>query len=42
MEKWDKGGREAAGDGTTSCSVKAFHFDDISTPKKGNIRVKHM
>ena len=28
-EKWDKGGREAAGDGATSRSVKAFEFGNI-------------
>ena len=27
--KSDKGGREAAGDGATSFSVKTFQFDDI-------------
>ena len=28
-KKWDWGGREAAGDGATSRSVKAFQFGDI-------------
>ena len=30
-EKWDRGGREAAGDGATSHSVKAFQFGEIGS-----------
>ena len=28
-EKWDRGGRKAAGDSVTSRSVEAFQFGDI-------------
>ena len=28
-KKWDRGGREAAGDDATSRSVEAFQFGDI-------------
>ena len=27
----DRGGREAAGDGTTGCSVEAFQFGEIGS-----------
>ena len=29
MKKWDRGGREAAGDCATGRSVEAFQFGDI-------------
>ena len=34
-KKWDRGGREAAGDGATCRSVEAFQFGKIGS-RKGN------
>ena len=30
-KKWDRGGREAAGDGATGRSMKAFQLGDIGS-----------
>ena len=32
--EWDRGGCEAAGDGTTNCLVKAFQFGKVGNAKK--------
>ena len=36
-KKWDRGGREAAGDGATSRSVEAYQFGDT-----GNLNCSHL
>ena len=33
-EKWNRGGREADGDGATSCSVEAFQFGNIGNAEE--------
>ena len=40
LEKWDRGGREAVGDGATCRLVEAFQFGDIGL-RKDTIRVRH-